>query len=315
MKNSNEKYGKVGWREFFENRKKILNAFDQAKSLNSNRPLQTSHGVVVEEAIRKWLSEFLPGKYGVTSGYVIPDIVSMQYKLYHYDIIIYNQLDSPILWTESDSSGKAQAIPAKFVYHIIEVKSTFDGKNIRDGLKKIKSLDEFQEFLPNHFKSSLIFVDIKNGVLNKQNILRKFYGNLPVSYNETLILRSELNEDMSATLHLQKLKDEEEKITPLAKNIDDIKMNKTDFGFTLQGGTSLELSKDEKDPNKIHVIKGYSSSVHEKDLMINLMWSYNEFSAFTFRLLNTLHPNNPINYGSAEFGKIYNVIKFKGEKL
>lgn len=314
MKNPKEKYGKVGWREFFENRKKILNAFDQAKSLNSHRPIQTSHGVVVEEAIRIWLTEFLPGKYGVTSGYVIPDIVSMEYKLYHYDIIIYNKLDSPILWTESDTSGKAQAIPAKFVYHIIEVKSTFDGKNIREGLKKIKSLDEFQEFLPNHFKSSLIFVDMKNGVLNKQNILRKFYGNLPVSYNETLVLRSQLNEDMSATLHLQKLQGGEEKITPLAKNIDEIKMNKTEFGFTLEaGGTSLELSKDEKNPEKIHVIKGYSSTVHEKELMISLNWSFNAFSAFSFRLLNTLHPHNPINYGSAEFGKIYNVIKFKEE--
>lgn len=314
MKNPQEKYGKIGWREFFENRKKILDKFDQAKNLNINRPTRTSHGVVVEQAVRDWLEEFLPGKYGITSGYVIPDIVSMEYKLYHYDIIIYNRLDSPVLWTESDSSGKAQAIPAKFIYHIIEVKSTFDGKNIRDGLKKIKSLDEFKEFLPDHFKSSLLFVEMKNGVINKQNILRKFYGSLPFSFNEALILRSELNEDMSATLHLQKLKDEEEKITPLAKDIDEIKMTKTDFGFNLEtGGTSLELSKDKKKPEKIHVIKGYSSTVHEKELMISLRWSFNEFSAFSFRLLNALHPYNPINYGASEFGKIYNVISFQKE--
>lgn len=314
MKNSQEKYGKVGWREFFENRKKILDKFDQAKRLNTNRPLQTSHGVVVEQAIRDWLTEFLPGKYGVTSGYVIPDLVSMEYKLYHYDVIIFNKLDSPVLWTESDTSGKAQAIPAKFIFHIIEVKSSFDGKNIREGLKKLRSLDNFKKFLPAHFKSSLLFIDMKNGVLNRQNILRKFYGNLPVSFNDTLILRSELNEDMSATLFLQELKDEIEKITPLARNIDEIKMIKIDSGYRLDAsGTTLELSKDEKNPQIIHVIKGYASTVHEKELMIGLRWSFNEFSAFSFRLLNTLHPKNPINYGSAEFGKIYNIIKLKEE--
>ena len=50
-------------------------------------------------------------------------------------------------------------------------------------------------------------------------------------------------------------------------------MIKTDSGVRLDAsGTTLELSRDEKKPNTIHVIKDYSSKVHEKELMIGLRW-------------------------------------------
>lgn len=240
----------------------------------------------------------------------------MDYKLYHYDVIIYNKLESPILWTEPnhthDNLGKVHAIPSEFVNHVIEVKSTFNAKNIKDGLKKLCELDDFKSYLPAHFKTSLIFIEMLNGVINKPTILKNFMSNLPYSFNESLILRTQVNDDMVGITHFQKLQDEEEKITPLVKDIDKLLLYKTDNGLKIEGGgTSLQLHKDNRKKGHYHIIKGYSSTIHHIGYMVSLRWSFNEFSDFSLRFLNILHPSNSINYGSSEYGRIYNVVNPK----
>ena len=126
-------YGSFGWRQFWENRIDILKEYDRLKGLNLNSPVRTSHGVALEAKIRSWLTTFLPKKYAVTSGYIIPDLVVDTYTLKHFDIIIYDQLQSPILWVEdtldNSQTGAKKAIPAKYVYSVIEVKATLK-KNI-----------------------------------------------------------------------------------------------------------------------------------------------------------------------------------------
>jgi hypothetical protein len=67
------KYGFTGWKEFASNRRVILNEFDRAKGLNESRPVQTEHGIAGEAGLRNWLCSFLPRRYGVTSGFIIPD--------------------------------------------------------------------------------------------------------------------------------------------------------------------------------------------------------------------------------------------------
>ena len=120
-------YGQHGWKEFHRNRKNILDEFDKILEQTANRPIQVAHGQGVEAYLRKWLSEFLPKKYGVTSGYIIPNLYDDSGKIYHYDIIIYNQLDAPVLWTEGNEDnsdqGKYRAIPAEHVVAVFEVKS------------------------------------------------------------------------------------------------------------------------------------------------------------------------------------------------
>lgn len=113
----NKCFGMHGWREFRQNRKDILAEFDRLREITQNRPVQMAHGQGVEAYLRKWLSEFLPKKWAITSGYVIPILYKDNIKLYHYDIIIYDCLNAPVLWTEGNQDdsvqGKSRAIPAK----------------------------------------------------------------------------------------------------------------------------------------------------------------------------------------------------------
>lgn len=69
----------------------------------------------------------LPKRYGVTSGFIISQSVPNLEDFVHYDVIIYDQLDSPVLWVEGspDSSlqGRSKAIPVEYVCGVIEVKA------------------------------------------------------------------------------------------------------------------------------------------------------------------------------------------------
>lgn len=107
-KNNNSKYGNLGWQEFLNNRTDLIQEYERALSKNQNRPVRTSHGNAGEAAVRTFLEGFLPQKYGVTSGYIIPDIICQEYVLYHYDIIIYDKFNSPILWVESNYDDSEQ---------------------------------------------------------------------------------------------------------------------------------------------------------------------------------------------------------------
>jgi hypothetical protein len=137
-------FGQQGWKEFHRNRKDILHEFDKILELTSNRPIRVAHGQGVEAYIRKWLAEFLPKKFSVTSGYIISALFDDLFgsaKIYHYDIIIYNHLEAPVLWTEGNQDnseqGKFRAVPAKYVYAVYEVKSRLTKKNVVDAFNKL----------------------------------------------------------------------------------------------------------------------------------------------------------------------------------
>src|SRR5581483_5139416 len=121
-----EQSGMFGWKEFHRNRKDILAEFDRARAYNSSRPVRVEHGTAAEAEVRRWLSSYLPGRFGVTSGYLIPDVVVASYELYHFDVIIYDALASPVLWIDGNhddaEQGKRRAIPAKYVRSVFEVK-------------------------------------------------------------------------------------------------------------------------------------------------------------------------------------------------
>ena len=135
-----------GWPQFTTQKSKIVSDFKSAGDMSENRPTETDKGKYAEALFRDWLEQFLPAKYGVTSGYIISqgDSVlssdALKGKLRHYDVIIYNRLDSPVLWTEKSPdyspSGRIRAIPAEYVHGVLEVKSSFNTKSIADALKK-----------------------------------------------------------------------------------------------------------------------------------------------------------------------------------
>ena len=89
--------------------------------------------------------------------------------------LIYDRLNSPILWIENDSDkselGQSRAIPSEYIHGVIEVKSTCTRESCNDALEKLKQLNPIHEFgaedgegkgFNEHFFSSVIFEDFKS---------------------------------------------------------------------------------------------------------------------------------------------------------
>ena len=154
----------------------MLAAYDSARVHSAKRAVQTEHGNVAEAEFRKWLNEFLPKRYGVTSGYIISQGLPNSDYMVHYDVIIYDQLESPILWVDGsyDTSmqGRSLAIPVEYVRGVIEVKSSFRKKQVKtaiEQLAKLKPLMSFTEpknhplkvYLPWNFFCATVFFELR----------------------------------------------------------------------------------------------------------------------------------------------------------
>jgi len=203
-----------GWKQFLTGRDEMLSAYDRARVHSSKRAVQTGHGNIAEAEFRKWLSDFLPKRYGVTSGFIISQGVPNSENFVHYDVIIYDQLESPVLWVEggSDSSqqGRSVAIPVEYVCGVIEVKAVFNKKSVKQAveqLRKLKplmgiskpSIHDYRFYLPKNFFCATVFFELHKsnekefGALDaylEGSDLRSFYGGY--------ILRPESHEKYSS---------------------------------------------------------------------------------------------------------------------
>lgn len=165
-----------GWRQFITAKEEMLNSYDRSKIISKGHKVQTFHGTVAEAEFRKWLSNFLPKKYAVTSGYIVSTENSEDDKLPHYDVIIYEHLEAPVLWIENNpdnsEQGRSLAIPAEYVQGVIEVKSSFDRKTVKDAIEHLKDLKKLMDgidpintkygkFLPRTFFCSIVFFEIR----------------------------------------------------------------------------------------------------------------------------------------------------------
>ena len=93
------------------------------------------------------LREFLPGRYGVTSGQVT---ASGRHNLRQWDILIYNALDTPVLHT----TGDAAMLPIEGVLAAISVKSHVDGDALSEAVEAAERLREMpREALPTNARS------------------------------------------------------------------------------------------------------------------------------------------------------------------
>ena len=199
--------GTQGWKQFLTNKKEMLNKFDRAKEYAKIHEVETYHGIVAEEQFREWLTNFFPKKYSVTSGYIILQSQSDEIKAPHFDVIIYDAMNSPILWTEDHSglsrNGRSQAIPAEHVLAVFEVKSQFSASTVNKALDHLEDLkplyDEIdkpdvlnKQYLPINFVCGMIFfeLNIKNQY-SKASLNNVIRGNIPRGYVGGLILRGE----------------------------------------------------------------------------------------------------------------------------
>jgi len=180
----------------------MLSEYDRAREQSKIREVETLHGEVAEGETRMWLDEFLPKRYAVTSGYVISQGQRDDVKTPHFDVIIYDSLESPVLWIEESpdrsSSGKSRAIPAEHVRSIIEVKSSFETSTVNKALEHLAELnpllkgvdkpdERYKEFLPAGFFSAVLFFEVRQenqfhlGTLNAlgdHDLTRGFFGGI-----------------------------------------------------------------------------------------------------------------------------------------
>lgn len=165
-----------GWKQFLTSRKEMLDAYDRAREKAKAHQVETFHGKVAEAELRKWLSGFLPKRYGVTSGYIVSPGLKNTEKTPHFDVIIYDQLESPVLWAEDYSdvsaSGRSLAIPVEHVRCVLEVKAGFSVKSVGEAIEHLTDLlplmggpDEPQEkyklHLPPTFSCGLVFFELR----------------------------------------------------------------------------------------------------------------------------------------------------------
>lgn len=290
-------YGQHGWKEFYINRKDILHEFDKLFEQTSNRPIQVAHGQGVEAYIRKWLSEFLPKKYGVTSGYIIPNLYNDSGVIYHFDIIIYNQLEAPVLWTEGNedqnSQGKYRAIPAKNVIAVYEVKSRFTKKNVKDSIDKLNQTKDFIDQLDKLFTSGIIFIELRKSDVNKKIIVKELIkGRSVPGFIGGMILRYEGDETCTGIVRIfdtdPKQANDNEHLTPIAKPIDELNIFLTEDGslkLAERGAGAKFVATSDKNWS---VAKSYGVVYSETDKSIHLDWSRTGFSDFCIDLLCNL---------------------------
>jgi len=317
-------YGQHGWREFNSNRKNILSELDKALELIQNRPIQVAHGQAVEAYIRKWLSEFLPKKYGVTSGYIVPDLYDHSAKLYHYDIIIYNQLEAPILWTEGNydqsDQGKFRAIPAKYVSAVYEVKARLTKDNVIDALKKLDETKVFVEQLPRNYTCGIIFIDLKESDNNSESIIKALLkDNNVFGFVGGVVVRYEGDKSCTGLITISNTESQadlnNQLITPIAKPIDDLDIHLTERGNLViaeqRGGTKLVATS----VKNWSVAKIYTTTYCQKGKCISILWSKGGFADFCINLISSLEglafndKNRPV------FGQIFDIIKRKKAPL
>ena len=168
--------GTQGWKQFLTSKKEMLDAFDGAKEKARAHLVQTSHGNVAEEEFRKWLSGFLPKKYAVTAGYIVSQGVGDEILLPHFEVVIYDQLESPVLWVESDSGlpleKRPRAVPAEHVRAVLEVKSSLEASSALDALRHLDHLapllagadppnERYKKYLPPNFLSGVVFFELR----------------------------------------------------------------------------------------------------------------------------------------------------------
>jgi len=137
----------IGVDSFFAERKKLLDAYDHAKQQANEDQVKTDHGIAAEALVRDWLRAFLPQRFGVCKGHIITSNLNYEGQLEEWDVIIYDAIESPILYTreikDQHESEKRRAIPVEYVRAVIEVKATLTPAMVKKSTTKLIKLQQF----------------------------------------------------------------------------------------------------------------------------------------------------------------------------
>jgi hypothetical protein len=244
--------------------------------------------------------------------------------IYHFDIIIYNKLESPILWTEGNEDqseqGKFRAIPAKYVTSLFEVKSRLNRKNVKDSLQKLDQTKDFKDQLSPLFFCGIIFIDLKEEDNTKEAIIKELINGKDVhGFSGGLVLRYEGDHTCTGLIRIFESEPnkslDNEQLSPLAKPIDELNIYLTEEGsLTLaergSGAKFIATSNRQWSVTKI-----YGVIYDDSDKAIHLDWSRSGFSDFCIDLLSSLEgiPFNDKNKPS--FGQVFDKVETKKAPL
>lgn len=109
--------------------RKLLQEFNETEKV---LPLPLDRGAQREEAVREFLREKLPRRYGVSKGFIVSsDGVQSE----QCDVIIYDAHTSPVFYSNVDQ----EVFPVETVYAVIQVKSRLTPTELDNAIKNIAS--------------------------------------------------------------------------------------------------------------------------------------------------------------------------------
>lgn len=275
----------------------MLDAYNLAKMQARVHKVETSHGNAAEAEFRRWLSEFLPGKYGVTAGYIVSQGVvegPKPSKMPHFDVIVYDRMESPTLWIEESpdhtGAGKSRALPVEYVHAVLEVKAALTTKSTKEVLKHFHELDallagedkaedRIKKYLPSNFILAPIFFELRKKDRTSLSALDNLVPKkLLRGYGDGLVLSGESKKlgDVTGRVFIEQLGKKSPQLATVGKG---------SYLQTLLNGFawSTEYEVDGK----------YSSAL--------LGWSELNFSRFFFDLVARLNGT----YQAGEFSSLY----------
>ncbi|HZQ68112.1 MAG TPA: DUF6602 domain-containing protein [Terriglobales bacterium] len=280
-----------GWEQILSSRQKILDDYDRAKQQAQVHKVAVYHGRVAEASVREWLSGFLPRRYGVTSGYVISAGLSSEKKAPHFDVIIFDQLESPVLWIEehpdTSGAGRSLAVPVEHVKAVLEVKSRLSATTMREALSHLADLmplmqssDEpsqpYKLHLPDGFCCGVIFIELGIPESKAESTLASLMEGLRLrGFLGALVLRGE-GHTLPSTGRLSIVRSE----TPIESTWRDAKTpSLLEFGLS----KSIEVAQN----------------VHMGAMA---MWAELHFSQFAFDLVALLQGTYRPGFASSIYG-------------
>lgn len=184
----------------------MLAAYDAAKAKAVGQETQTMHGRVAEAQFRKWLESFLPKRYGVTSGYIVSSGFGESVKLPHYDVVVYDQIESPVLWVDENpdhsKQGMSRALPVEYVRGVFEVKSAFSTETAKEAMEHLNDVSPFllggdvegerhRRFLSFDFVCSVVFFELRADDAYNAAALDHLASNMVRGFTGGVILRAE----------------------------------------------------------------------------------------------------------------------------
>lgn len=257
----------------------MLAHFDSAKNKAKQHECETYHGGVAEAEIRKWLQTFLPKRYGVTSGYIISADQPEEIKSPHFDVIIYDQINSPTLWLEENPDttrqGTSTALPAEHVRAVFEIKSRWTADSAKKAIEHLHDLDSllvstddpnerYKKYLPLNFFCGVVFFEIKQTDKFNPKLLDNLIDANLRGYFGCIVLRGEsLPSELAGIINL---------------------------------AVTTEQRQTYVHKDKISLIQenvgAHSNTIQISDIMhlgVRLMWSGSVFSSWAFDILTRLN--------------------------